>query len=73
MICQTCEYENPRDAKFCVECGAGLGPRARRWAERRFRSELSDTRERAEGRLQRALKPGRRHPTPSTSSSVRGE
>lgn len=26
MICARCGHENPRDAKFCSECGAPLGP-----------------------------------------------
>ena len=55
MECPTCDYENPRDATFCVECGAGLGRRARRKAEGHFLRNLKHARETADARRKRAM------------------
>lgn len=54
MQCEACEYENPREARFCVECGAGLGRGARKKAEGRFRDALETTRSKVADRLGRA-------------------
>jgi hypothetical protein len=57
MQCQACEYENPRGAKVCLECGAGLRGAARKKAEARFKDALTSTRQRAAERLERASFP----------------
>ena len=51
MQCPTCDYENPHAATVCVDCGVGLGHKARRKAEGHFLRDLDSARDAAHQKL----------------------
>lgn len=53
MKCQACGHENPRQTSTCTECGTGLGRRAARRDQNRFRQQLETSREDTDVRRRR--------------------